>query len=235
MFPSSQKVSFCTSWSGGKDACFAFGKMVQHGNKPACLLTMLKDDGKQSGSHGLSREVLAAQAKCLGIPVVFGQAGFGEYEAGLKQALNQSVEEYGAEVIAYGDIDLKAHKDWYEKILEDFGIKPCFPIWHYQRKQLLEDMFAEGIETIIVSVKKDKLPDDYLGRVLTPDLASKIKKLGICPTGEDGEFHTLVLNAPWFHSRLSIRTGDIFEDEWGHRMLKIMPCEFPVTEHDKPV
>ena len=235
MFSSSRKTSFCTSWSGGKDACFAFEKMVQHGHQPACLLTMLKEDGEQSSSHGLSREVLAAQAKCLGIPIVFGQAGFGEYEAGLKQALNQAVSEYGADVIAYGDIDLQGHKDWYEKILAGFGVEPCFPIWHYEREQLLEDMFAEGIETMIVSVKKDTLSDDYLGKILTPVLAIKIQQQGICPTGEDGEFHTLVLNAPWFNSKLAIRAGDIFEDKYGHRMLGIMPCEHPVTEHDKPV
>ena len=235
MFLSSQKVSFCTSWSGGKDACFAYGKMMQQGHKPACLLTMLKGGGEHSGSHGLSREMLAAQAKCLGVPIVFGQAGFGEYEAGLKLALNQAVNEYGADVVAYGDIDLQAHKDWYEKILKDSGIKPCFPIWHYKREQLLEDMFAEGVETMIVSVKKDKALDDYLGKTLTPALASKIQQLGICPTGEDGEFHTLVLNAPWFQSRLAIRAGEVSEDEWGHRMLNVMPCESHVAGHDKPV
>lgn len=191
-----EKLSFCTSWSGGKDACFAFGKMIQQRHKPTCLLTMLKEDGLQSASHGLTREVLASQAACMGVPIVFGQAGFSEYEKGLKQALSRAAREYGAEFIAYGDIDLQAHKDWYEKILADSEIKPCFPLWHYNRSQLLTDMFAEGIETMIVSIKRDKLSDDYLGKILTPELADKIQQLGICPTGEDGEFHTLVLNAP---------------------------------------
>ena len=82
-------------------------------------------------------------------------------------------------------------------------------------------MFANDFETMIVSLKADKLDRNLLGKVLTPDIADRIQKQGICPTGEDGEFHTLVLNAPHFYQRLGIKTGEIIEDEWGYSQLEV--------------
>lgn len=52
-------------------------------------------------------------------------------------------------------------------------------------------------------------------------IASHIQKQGVCPTGEDGEFHTLVLNAPHFYQRLEITTGEVIDDEWGYSQLTI--------------
>ena len=212
---------FCTSWSGGKDACFAHWLAIKTGAKPACLVTMLKNREEQTSAHGLSREVLEAQAECVGVPIIFGRAGFGEYEEGIKNTLKHAQQEYAASSLVLGDIDLQAHRDWYEAILAKTGIRPRFPLWQYPRQQLLQDMFSVGVETMIVSVKEDKLPQRFLGEILTPKLADLIAKEGVCPTGEDGEFHTLVLDAPVFCKKLAIREIDVDVDNWGYTVLKV--------------
>ncbi|WP_419834460.1 diphthine--ammonia ligase [Endozoicomonas atrinae] len=219
--PITSENNFCTSWSGGKDACFALWQSIQKGFTPTCLLTMLKGDKDQTSAHGLTREVLEAQAACMQLPIIFGKASVGEYEAGLKATLQDVQKTFKTFQLAFGDIDLQAHRDWYEKILTGTGVSPAFPLWHYDRQQLLEDMFANGFETMIVSLKADKLDRNLLGKVLTPDIADTIQKQGICPTGEDGEFHTLVVNAPHFYQRLDIETGEVIEDEWGYSQLTI--------------
>ena len=112
--------------------------------------------------------------------------------------------------------------DWYEKILVDTAVRPAFPLWHYPREQLLKDMCDAEFETLIVSLKPDKLEGNLLGKRLTPETAELIKKQGVCPTGEDGEFHTLVLNGPHFRFPLQVDVKGIREDEWGYRQLDIV-------------
>lgn len=215
------QMPFVTSWSGGKDGFFARWLAQKSGAEPSCLLTMLKDDNATTSAHGLHRDVLKAQADCMGLPIVFGSAGFRQYEGGLKKALSVVQAEYDINDMVFGDIDLQAHKDWYEKILADTGINLSYPLWHYNRQQLLEDMFEAGLETMIVSVKKDSLDNRFLGQILTPELAREIQALGVCPTGEEGDFHTLVLNGPGFNKPLNVNTSGIRDDEWGHSILNI--------------
>ena len=143
-------LTYCTSWSGGKDACFSHLKAFQEGGEPACILSMLKDEGEQTGAHGLHRTVLEAQAECLGLPIIFGRAGFNDYEKQLNKAVDKAINQF--------------------------------------------------------EIKVDK-----------------IKAQGVCPTGEDGEFHTLVLDAPCFNHRLKVRDTEICEDQRGYLQLKVMP------------
>ena len=46
-------MNFVTSWSGGKDSCYAMMKAVASGLKPKVLLNMMNENGKISRSHGL--------------------------------------------------------------------------------------------------------------------------------------------------------------------------------------
>ncbi len=216
-------TNFCTSWSGGKDACFALWLAMRQGLTPTCLLTMLQADQQRTTAHGLRQEVLAAQAQCLGLPIIFGRAGFGNYESGLKIALQQVRESFATQQLLFGDIDLQAHREWYETILVDTGITPDFPLWHYPRAELLTDMLAVGFTTMIVSLQADKLDRRLLGKILTADIAAEIASQGVCPTGEDGEFHTLVINAPHFRHTLAVDIADIIDDEWGYTQLDMVP------------
>jgi len=214
-------ANFCTSWSGGKDACFALWQAMNQGLTPTCLLTMLKGD--RSSAHGLRRDVLEAQAHCLGLPIIFGQQSQG-YERGLKAALQQVRDRFDTSQLLFGDIDLQAHRDWYEAILANNGITTSFPLWHYPRKTLLTDMFAAGFETMIISVKPDVLDQRLLGEILTAGIAHEIASQGVCQTGEDGEFHTLVLDAPIFRHRLAVKIAGTTDDEWGYTQLDLIPA-----------
>lgn len=212
-------TNFCMSWSGGKDACFALWQAMGQGLTPACLLTMLTAGQQRTAAHGLRREVLEAQARCMGLPIVFGHAE-PDYEHGLKAALDRARESFDSQHLLFGDIDLQAHRDWYEAVLTDITLG--FPLWHYPRSALLTDLFAAGFETMIVSVKGDTLDRRLLGKVLTCDIAAQIADQGVCPTGEDGEFHTLVINAPHFQHRLAVDVVGTIADQWGYTQLDLV-------------
>ena len=57
------------SWSGGKDCCLALYRAVVSGLDVRYLANTITEDGKRSFSHGISAEVIRAQAQAIGIPL----------------------------------------------------------------------------------------------------------------------------------------------------------------------
>ena len=51
-------MNFVTSWSGGKDSCYAMMQATQQGLIPKVLLNMMNENGKVSRSHGLPLSIL---------------------------------------------------------------------------------------------------------------------------------------------------------------------------------
>ena len=216
-----KKEAFITSWSGGKDASFALWLAQKEGGEPAALCTMLSDDGEHTDSHGLHRNIIQAQGDALGLPVVFKTVISGGYELCLKTAIEESRQAFGSTSIVFGDIDLDAHKIWLDRVASEVDSFPRFPLWHYSRRQLLSDVISAGFEMLIISVRHDKMSPNFLGKVMTTELAKEIEALGICPTGEDGEFHTLVINGPDFSAPLNIETNEIRQGERNHSILGV--------------
>ncbi|MET4694542.1 diphthine--ammonia ligase [Endozoicomonas lisbonensis] len=215
------KNQFITSWSGGKDACYALHLAQQSGASPVALFTMLSEDGEHTSAHGLSRSVLQAQANAMGLPILFRSSGWGEYERHLKSVIAESQSQFQANTVVFGDIDLESHKVWFERVTSEAGIQAAFPLWLKSREALLADMLSSNIRTIIVSIQSERLPDHLLGQIMTPQLARDIKNLGICPSGEDGEFHTLVVDAPLFSKPMNISTGTTQSIAHGYTALEV--------------
>ena len=67
-------------------------------------------------------------------------------------------------------------------------------------------MIESGIETIIVSCN-EVMGESFLGRQITLELLEELEQLGIDACGENGEYHTLVLDCPLFNKRIDISVG----------------------------
>ncbi|UXE66626.1 MAG: hypothetical protein KA713_19650 [Chryseotalea sp. WA131a] len=50
--------NFLTSWSGGKDSCYALMKAQEQGFAPTVLLNMLNENGVIIRSHAIPRPIL---------------------------------------------------------------------------------------------------------------------------------------------------------------------------------
>ena len=68
------------SWSGGKESCLALSRALKAGFKVEFLLNILNEEGLRSRGHGLRKEVIDAQAKAIGVPIVYGKASWEGYE-----------------------------------------------------------------------------------------------------------------------------------------------------------
>ena len=203
-----QKV-FC-SWSGGKDACLALYKALEEGYNVELLFTTFIGTGEHSRAHGLKREIIEAQSKSLNIPFEIAFADWGKYGPVLKSFIEESKKK---DIIGgvFGDIDLEEHKIWIEDITDDLGVISLFPLWKRDRVELVEEFIDYGFETIIVSTKTSVMSKDYLGRTLDKELVKEFLELGIDPSGEGGEFHTLVIGGPIFKNKISLKLGDRIE------------------------
>ncbi len=209
------------SWSGGKDSCFALMQAIQTGYIPKALLNVLNEEGKISRSHGIPAEILRAQAESAGVPLYLIQSSWQEYEQRFMAALELIKKEQQTAYAVFGDIDLQAHRDWEEKVCAKAGIQAVLPLWKQDRRKLVDAMLQSGIETMIVSCN-ELMGERFLGKMLTQTLIDELEVLGVDPCGENGEFHTLVLDCPLFAKRLGVTvTGKTLHDKYWFCQLKL--------------
>ncbi|MCO6359558.1 diphthine--ammonia ligase [Roseivirga pacifica] len=200
--------SFLCSWSGGKDSYFAFYRAVQQGYKPKVLLNTLNEYGDKSRSHGIPRGVLEQQAKAVGLPIEFIETTWETYEERYIAKLKELREKYAFTHAVFGDIDIESHRAWEEKVANAANVKAVLPLWQGDRKELVEGMITAGIKTMIVSCRKE-LADSLLGEVIDGSLIKKFEELGIDACGENGEYHTFVLDGPLNGTTIAVDTGSV--------------------------
>ncbi len=196
-------MNFLCSWSGGKDSCYAFYKAIQQGNKPLVLLNVMNEFGDRSRSHGIPKNVLEAQAAALDLPIHFFSSTWTDYEEKYIKSLKQLVKDYPITHSIFGDIDIESHRVWEEKVSKTANLEAILPLWQGDRKQLVLDMIEAGLEAMIVSCNQ-VLGPEFLGRVIDEDILAEFEALGVDACGENGEFHTLVVNAPFFKNRIEV-------------------------------
>lgn len=192
-----------SSWSGGKDSCYALMQAVKEGLQPTVLLNMMNENGKVSRSHGIPLAILEQQATQINVPLVAVPASWSQYEENYIATLHKIKEEYQIEGVVFGDIDLESHREWEEKVCKAANLKAFLPLWQQDRIALVNQMLNVGIETMIVSCNLE-MGETYLGKILTKELALELEVKGIDPCGENGEFHTLVINCPLFRNQIQL-------------------------------
>ncbi|MBL7740001.1 MAG: diphthine--ammonia ligase [Chitinophagaceae bacterium] len=194
------------SWSGGKDSCFALMQAIQQGYTPKVLLNVLNEEGKISRSHGIPSPILQQQADVAGLPIHPISSSWQDYEMHFTNALKELKSQYNLSHAVFGDIDLQPHRDWEEKVCANAGLTAVLPLWQQDRKGLVMQMLEAGIETMIVSCN-ETMGERFIGHVFTPSLVEELESMGIDACGENGEFHTLVLNCPLFSKKINVAVG----------------------------
>jgi len=191
------------SWSGGKDSCLSLYRALKDGFKVKFLLNMLGEDGSTSRSHGLRKEVIDAQAKAIGIPIVYGQTSWESYEEEIKKII-KDLKSQGVKGGVFGDLNLPEHKEWVEKVCSDLGIKAFEPLWQERYEKLLNEFMGNGFEAVIVSAKANLIGAEWIGHPFNWVFIEYLRghRLDLC--GEKGEYHTLVTSGPIFQQCIKI-------------------------------
>jgi diphthine-ammonia ligase len=210
-----QPVSLGCSWSGGKDSCFALMQRLKQGAVLKVLINMMNENGKISRSHGLPEYILQQQSIALGVPLLTRPSTWNDYEHNFISMLDKANQEYGVNEIVFGDIDLQGHRDWEEKVCNAAGLNCSLPLWKMDRKQLVVAMIDSGLEAVIVSCNT-VMGESFLGRKVNHELVHELESLGVDVCGENGEFHTVVVNCPLFNQRIQLPSSEkvLHESYW---------------------
>ena len=179
---------------------------VKKGMEPVVLLNMLNENSKISRSHGIPREILQLQATSLGLPVITKPASWEDYEGIFVATLKDLRSEFRIDTAVFGDIDLQEHREWEEKVCATAGITAELPLWKQDRKELVLKMISEGIDAYVVSCNIT-MGSNFIGRKITPGVITELESMGVDLCGENGEYHTLVVNAPVFKERVVVKFG----------------------------
>jgi uncharacterized protein (TIGR00290 family) len=215
-------TEYAATWSAGKDSCLAVWKALSQGLKVSYLLNFINKDSTKSMSHGLSQEIIAEQAKAMGMPIIQQKTTKGNYEVGFKAAL-AGLKHKGITRLITGDIYLQVHRDWIDRVCREAGVEAMLPLWHLDTYQLLMDFIEAGFKAIVVSTKAEMLGSEWLGRQLDKKLATELKNMNMDPCGEEGEFHTFVYDGPLFQKPIKITKSEpiLRGNRW---YLEILEC-----------
>jgi diphthine-ammonia ligase len=197
------------SWSGGKDGCLALYRAIANGMDVRYLANMVTENSQRSCSHGILAAVIKKQAEALGIPIVQKPTTSDTYEAVFVKTINDFKRE-GIEGGVFGDIDFSPHREWIERVCQKAEITPHLPLWNEDQKKLMEEFIDAGFTAVVVAVKADLFGKEVLGRIVDRKFLTYLagRDKGITPCGEAGEYHTLVIDGPFFKKRLEITKSE---------------------------
>lgn len=210
------------SWTGGKDGCYACCKAMAEGYRVTRLLHFR--NSRQTGSHEINPEIIRAQSGAMGIPLI--QRDFTSYEEEFVRVIRDL--RAGGERIdgaVFGHIG--THGNLVRRICHALDIELLMPLWNQDPEKILAGMIRDGLEIRVISAREGIMGKEWLGRTIDPGFIRDLRDLdeSIDPCGENGEFHTLVTDAPVFRKKIHI-TGAVPVLRRGYWMLDIGGYEY---------
>ena len=196
-------MSYIGSWSGGKDSCFACYRAMCGGYDISYLVNFISKEYKRVSFHGTEDKLIQLQAEALGLPLLQKETTGNGYEQEFKEAVRGLIPN-GVKGMIFGDIYLQEHKDWVERVCGELGIEAVEPLWGEEPERILLDFIDAGFEAIIVSAKADLFGKEWIGEKIDRDFFKYLKENSIDICGENGEYHTLVVDGPMFKKKIKI-------------------------------
>jgi diphthine-ammonia ligase len=228
---SSGMPNVAVSWTGGKDSSLALYEAEMSGCEINCLVTFAPSQ-ESFLAHPIA--FMRLQAQALGLPhhVINVEEPF---EQGYENAITSLKEEHGIDGIVTGDISEVAGHDtnWMVDRGKRCGVDVLRPLWHRDGLGLLNKLLSLGFKVVFSCVKRPWFTEEWLGVELSHSSLERLcelnKRTGLDMCGEQGEYHTWVLDGPRF--RKSIRIVS-FSKQAENSTMFILPENLQLVEKD---
>lgn len=218
-------MSYIVSWSGGKDGCLAGYEAIRQGYKVSYLVNFVFKGLRRVCFHGTEAKLIQLQSQAMGISLLQKETTLDEYEQEFKQTV-RSLIPGGVTGMIFGDIYLLGHENWAERICSELGIEALEPLWGRSTEEIIGNFIDCGFEAIIVAAQAQLIGREWVGRRVDIEFIEYLKDKGIDIYGENGEYHTLVVDGPIFNNKIEItqsrtinRDGYWFLDTPGYRLV----------------
>jgi uncharacterized protein (TIGR00290 family) len=209
----SLRAPVALAWSGGKDSSLALASLQNDpAFQPVALLTTVTGDYDRISMHGVRRSVLDAQVRELGLPLVEAtipsEASNPIYEDALARALKVlRSQRPDLRHLAFGDLFLTDVRAYRERLLNQLGWTPVFPLWGRDTSRLAREFISQGFRAILTCVDTSQLGPEFVGREFDEELLADLPA-SADPCGERGEFHTCVYDGPIFRRPIHLERGE---------------------------
>jgi uncharacterized protein (TIGR00290 family) len=202
------------SWSGGKDCALALHVLrADPDYQIVGLMTSIADEFKRVSHHGVREELLEAQARAIGCPLLKIYLPSGQsspctnevYEEIMAKAMDD-LKSRGVFTVGFGDLFLEDLRAWRETNMAKAGMRGVFPIWKRDTHRLAREIIAQGFKAILSCVE-GRVGPGFAGRAFDERLLADLPE-GVDPCGENGEFHTFVHDGPCFLGPVPVQVGE---------------------------
>jgi len=207
-----KKKKIILSWSGGKDCALACHLIQLKGeHEIVALLTTITEPYNRVSMHGVPRALIEQQAESLGYPLetvyIPQDCTNQEYGQRMEKALLR-YKEHKVTAVAFGDVFLEDVRRYREQNLARAGMEALFPLWGQDTGELAGEFVDMGFEAIITCTDSRVLDSSFIGKNIDRDFISGLPS-GVDPCGENGEFHSFVLNGPIFSRKIRVSAGEV--------------------------
>lgn len=214
------------SWSSGKDSAFALEAARARADlEIVALLTTVTDTFGRVSMHGVREELLRAQARAVGLPLIDvripSPCPNEVYEQRMARAMHLAAAD-GVRTMVFGDLYLADIRAYREERLAAVGFQAEFPLWLRDTRALARDMIDSGLRAVLTCVDPRKLPGKLAGRDFDARLLEELSA-GVDPCGENGEFHTFVHAGGPLREPVPVRVGDVVERD-GFVFADVLPA-----------
>ena len=202
-------------WSSGKDSTFALMEARRLGlARIEVLVTTVREDGAVP-SHGTDPGLLERQAEALGLEMITvplpSPCPNTEYEARTGRVAG-ALKARGLTHVVFGDLFLADIRRYREGQAAGWGMEPLFPLWDRDTTALAREMIASGLDARICALDPARVPERFAGARFDAAFLEALPE-GTDPCGENGEFHTVVVDAPVFAKPIPVRVGEAERSE----------------------
>ncbi len=199
------KQKVIISWSSGKDSALTLWRLMNDPNYEVVgLYTTHVDNDVPFQATPIA--VVKKQAQLIGLPLVLIALPevFPAHDI-YQQTIIDGLKNCGLQFdgIAFGDLFCNGIADYRRQYIEPAGWECVFPLLGQSSLQLANEIIECGIQTKLVTVDSTQLDIKFCGRWLDHQLLSEFP-ITIDPCGENGEYHSLVVDAPFYQQPLNL-------------------------------
>jgi diphthine-ammonia ligase len=169
--------------------------------------------------HYPTTNLLSKISTVIGVPVIERSCNKSEknYEVNeLTRLVKTAIDEFSIDGLVNGCISSKFQLDIFQYICDKLNVILISPLWNIDSDYYYEQLLRQGFEIMITRVAALGLDSSWLGKIITKDNYSVLKKLSqkyqFNMTFEGGEAETLVLDCPLYKKRICVKDHNVTWD-----------------------
>ena len=215
-------MKVCILYSVGKDSNLALYKAYNIFNV-SCLVTVVPQSEESYLFHYPNVELVKFQATSLDIPIIMDRC-LDDEESSIKalyNVLSTAKAKYGVEGVVTGAIRSTYQASRFQRICWDLDLWCFNPLWLRDEISLLREALNLGFEVIFTRVAGYPLKKSLLGMKLNEEIIQYLSKIKdyLNPSGEGGEYETLVLDMPLFKKKLKVLDYEVIGQDYDATLI----------------